>query len=531
MFVINRLRVMLFVGACTLKTRTKQFRSSYLYVSICLTFLSACAVGPDFNKPDAPAHAGYQIDPALTINANTQQFVMGRDIPFAWWEQFQSTKLNALVERALKANPTITAAQSALAQANEYVIAQQGFFYPTVAAGFTPSRNKLAGNQSSNAPGVQGNGTNIAGYQNAAGPAPYNAPVYYNFYTAQLSLSYAPDVFGGNRRQVESLKAQAETLRFQMEATYITLASNVVAAVIQEASLQAQIQATQSYIDQNAQALAILRKQLELGYVMGIDVANQETTLAQARQLMPPLKKQLEQTHDLIRALCGDLPNQPLDDAIDLISLQLPVDLPVSLPSKLVEQRPDVRAAEAQMHSASADVGVAVAERLPQFNITAALGGAASEIPQMFKSGAPFWNLIGDISQPLFDGGTLLHRERAADEGLKQAEAQYRATVIAAFQNVADTLHAIQSDADALNACTEAEQAAQKVLTITEKQYQLGYVNFQTLLLAQQSYQQALVTLLQAKTNSYGDTAALYQALGGGWWNRVASTDPTANQQ
>jgi len=492
--------------------------------------LSACAVGPDFKKPSAPIATGYTTDAAQIVSTGAQHFVMGRDIPFAWWEQFQSPKLNALVERALKSNPNIAAAQAALRQANEYVTAQRGFFYPTVAASFTPSRNKLAGNQSSNAPGVQGNGSNISGYQNPSGP-PYNAPVYYNFYTAQLSLSYAPDVFGANRREVESLKAQAETQRYQMEATYITLASNVVAAAIQEASLNSQIQTTQRYIDQIARALQILHKQLEFGYVMGIDVATQEAALAQAKQLLPPLQKQLLQTHDLIRALCGDLPNQPVDDDFDLATLHLPQDLPVSLPSKLVEQRPDIRAAEEQMHAASAAVGVAVAARLPQFNITAALGGAAAEIPQMFQSGAPFWNLIGDVTQPLFDGGTLLHRERAADEGLKQAEAQYRSTVIGAFQNVADTLHAIQSDANALAACSEAEQAAKKVLTITEKQYQLGYVNFQTLLNARQAYEQSLVTLVQAKTNSYGDTAALFQALGGGWWNRSDSATQTGSEQ
>ena len=310
-------------------------------------------------------------------------------------------------------------------------------------------------------------------------------------------------------------------VRFQMEATYITLTSNVVAAAIQDASLQEQIKATQRYIDQNARAVDILHKQFAFGYVMGIDVANQEAALALAKQLMPPLQKQREQTHDLIRALCGDLPNQVLDLDIDLASLQMPKELPISLPSKLVEQRPDVRAAEEQLHAASAQVGVALAARLPQFSITAALGGGASEIPQMFKTGAPFWNLIADVTQPIFDGGTLLHRERAADQGLKQAEAQYRSTVITALQNVADTLHAIQSDADALTACVDAEQAAKKVLTITDTQYQLGYVNFQTLLGAQQSYEQSLVTLAQAKTNSYGDTVALFQALGGGWWNRA----------
>lgn len=500
-------------------------------ITVTAGLLTACAVGPDFKRPAAPNAAGYTTTPlgdsttaAKDQGGDAQHFLMGRDIPFAWWEQFQSPKLNALVEDALKTSPTIPAAQAALRQAQEFTEAQRGFFYPTVNAQFTPERQKLAGNLASNAPGLQGNGRTISANQNPAGPV-YTTPVYYNFYTAQLAISYTPDLFGINRRQVESLQAQADALRYQMEATYITLTSNVVAAAIQLASLQSQIKATQAFIDENTKAVDILRNQQRLGYAMGIDVATQESALAQARMLLPPLQKQLEQTHDLIRALCGRLPNVKLDDDFELTSLHLPEDLPVSLPSKLVEQRPDVRAAEEQLHSASAQVGVAIAARLPQFTLTSALGGAASEIPDMFKAAGTFWNVTGNLAQPIFDGGTLKHKERAAEQGMLQAQAQYRSTVITAFQNVADTLHAIQSDADALAAATEAERAAKVVLDITERQHKLGYVNFLTLLSAQETYQQSLVTLVQARTNRFGDTAALFQALGGGWWNRPNSGD------
>lgn len=508
-----------------------------IIVTLSAGLLAACAVGPDFKRPAAPDGAAYSPAPlgdstasAKEAAGDAQHFVMGRDIPFAWWAQFQSPKLNALVEKALQNSPTIAAAQAALRQAHESTTAQLGYFYPTVNAQFTPQRQKLSGNTGGNSPGIQGNGNTISTYVNPSGPAPFNGPAYYNFYTAQLALGYAPDVFGSNRRQVESLKAQEETLRFQMEATYITLSSNVVAAAIQSASLQSQIDATQTFIDQNAKAVEILHNQRRLGYAMGIDVATQEAALAQAMALLPPLQKQLEQARDLIRALCGNLPNEQLDDSFDLATLHLPEDLPVSLPSQLVEQRPDIRAAEEQLHAASAQVGVATAARLPQFNITAALGGNASEIPQMFTTGGPFWNLIAGITQPVFDGNTLKHKERAAEQGLLQAQAQYRSTVITAFQNVADTLHAIKSDADALATSSEAARAAKAVLDITQRQYQLGYVGFLPLLSAQENYQQALVTLLQARTNRYGDTAALFQALGGGWWNRsdTASGDTPA---
>jgi len=514
----------------------------FLLATLAVALLASCAVGPDYQRPATVTGSGYSPQAMAETTASTagpagnaQHFLMGRDIPFAWWTQFQSPQLDKLVEKALQANPTIPAAQAALRQALEYVYAQQGFFYPTIGADFNAERQKLAGNQGGNSPGIQGNGTIISTYQNPSGPAPFNGPVIYNFYTAQLALSYTPDVFGANRRQVESLKAQADLLRYQMEATYITLASNVVAAAIQEASLRSQITATQEFIDANVKALEILRKQFTLGYAMRIDVALQQSALAQARELLPPLQKQLEQTHDLIRALCGNLPNEAVNDDFDLSALHLPEDLPVSLPSKLIEQRPDIRAAEEQLHSASAQVGVAIANRLPQFTITGANGGVASKVNQMFSTGGPFWNLVGDVAQPIFDGGTLLHRQRAADEGLLQAKAQYRDAVITAFQNVADTLHAIQSDADALAAAVEAEQAANEVLVVTQRQYDLGYVNYLTLLSAREMYQQALVTLLQARTNRYGDTAALFQALGGGWWNRtdsdkVAAIAPAASK-
>jgi NodT family efflux transporter outer membrane factor (OMF) lipoprotein len=516
-------------------TRCARRAAASLLAALPVALLAACAVGPDYRRPEIATGEGYSPKPMAQATASTsgpqgeaQRFVMGRDIPFAWWTRFQSPRLDRLVERALQANPTIPAAQAALRQATEYVYAQQGYFYPSLGADFSAERQKLAGNLGTSAPGVQGNGTNLTAYQNPAGPV-YNEPITYNFFTAQLQLGFTPDVFGANRRAVESLRAQADVLRYEMEATYITLASNVVGAAVQAASLRSQIEATQAFIDANEKALRILRDQFRLGYAMRIDVALQESALAQARALLPPLQKQLEQTRDLVRALCGALPGEEIDDGFDLSSLSLPQDLPVSLPAKLLEQRPDIRAAEEQLHSASAQVGVAVAARLPQFTITGAMGGTASKVNQMFSPGGPFWNLIGDVSQPIFEGGTLLHRQRAAEEGLKQARAQYRAAIVTAFQNVADALHAVQSDADALAAAVDAERAAKEVLTVTQRQYDLGYVNLLTLLGAQETYQQSLVSLVQAQTNRLGDTAALFQALGGGWWNRPESDSIAAN--
>ncbi|MGA2550005.1 MAG: efflux transporter outer membrane subunit [Burkholderiaceae bacterium] len=498
--------------------------------------IAACAVGPNYARPSQSTGQDYSTHPfeatatAPDVAGGTEQeFVMGRDIPFTWWAIFDSPKLNALLERALKNNPNIAAAQAALRSAQETVQAQRGYYYPSVTAEFIPERQKLAGNLGGNSPGVQGNGSVISTYQNPNGP-PYNAPVIFNMYTAQLNVGYTPDVFGANRRQVESLQAQADSLRYEMEATYITLAGNVVAAAIQEASLREQVQATQAFIEQNLQALAILHDQKRFGYAMGLDVAAQESAVALAQQQLPPLQKQLEQTHDLLRALLGDTPDTTVDFTFEFSSLSLPKDLPVSLPARLIEQRPDVRAAEEQLHFASAQVGVAVAARLPQFTLSGSVGGVASEVNQLFSPGGPFWTLVGDATQPLFAGFTLLHRERAAEEALVQAQAQYRSTVLTALQNVADTLHAITTDAESLAACSRSERAAKATVDITEAQYRAGYVNYLTLLGAKEAYQTAVIARLQAQANRYGDTAALFQALGGGWWNREQAANGVSSR-
>lgn len=507
------------------------------------SLLASCAVGPNFLRPASPEGADFAPKPLATATVSAavhggdvQRFISDKDVKFDWWTEFGSPELNRLVEKALRANPTIEAAKASLKQAQELVYAQQGYFFPTVAANYNVERQKLAGNLSgSSAPGTQGNGQSISAYQNPSpGAPPHNKPLYFNFHTLELTVAYNPDVFGSNRRQVESLEAQADMQRYEMEAAYLTLASNVVAAAIQEASTRAQIEATHEIIEVNRQSLDILRNQQKYGYAMGIDAAAQEAALAQVEQTLPPLEKLLEQTRDLIRVLVGNLPNQDVDEKFQLSTLHLPQNLPLSLPSKIINQRPDVRAAEEQMRSANAQVGVAIANQFPQFSITGAAGGTAAWFDQMFYPGGPFWNIIGNVGQTVFDGGTLLHLRRAADEALVQSAAEYRSTVITAFQNVADSLHALLSDADSLKAAVRSERAAKVTLDLTRRQAQAGYVNYLTLLSAEQTYQTALINLVQAQASRFGDTAALYQALGGGWWNRkdeVAADDGARDQR
>ena len=473
---------------------------------VLMFLLVGCAVGPNFQRPAAPNVDRYtpQPLPAQTASVDikggeAQRFVQDMDIPGKWWTLFHSKPLNDLIDQALKANPDLEAAQAALRVARENVYAQQGAFFPSVEADFNPTRQKTAGVLSS--PLASG------GY-------------VYSLHTAQVAVAYAPDVFGGIRRQVESLKAQADSQRFQLEATYLTLTSNVVAAAVQEAALRGQITATKRIIDIQSKSLELLQRQYELGQIASGDIAAQEAALAQVQAMLPPLEKQLAQQRDLLARLIGRFPSEKLTEEFELSSLQLPQELPVSLPSRLVEQRPDVRTAEEQLHSASADIGVSIANRLPNITLSANAGSSATAITQLFTSGTGFRALGANLTQPILQGGTLLHRERAAEAAYDQAAAQYRSVVLTAFQNVADTLHAIQSDADALKAAVAAEHAAAKSLEIARSQLELGQISYLALLNAEQTYQQAMINLVQALANRYADTAALFQALGGGWWNR-----------
>jgi len=508
--------------------RTRNPRSCGALLVSAAALAAGCAVGPSFHRPEAPADAGYAPVPLPQTSASApihggeaQRLVSGRDIPFEWWELFKSPALNALVERAFKANPTIASAQAALVQAQELVYAQQGYFFPTIGANYDFERQKIAGNLTlDNVPGVEGDGKDFLPPVQNLDSTPHTHPFFYDLHAAELTVGFVPDVFGANRRQVETLAAQTDAQRFALEATYITLASNVVAAAIQEASLRAQIDATRQIIAADEKSVGILRDQFRLGFATRVDVAAREAALGQAKMLLPPLQMQLEQGCDLIRALVGNLPNQEVVETFELDVLQLPPELPLSLPAKIIEQRPDVRAAEAQLHAANAQVGVAVAAMLPQFSITGNAGGNADQFSWMFRSGGPFWTIVGGVTQPLFEGGTLLHTKRAADAALKQAAAQYRSTVITAYQNVADTLHASLSDAEALEQDVDAENSAKVTYDLTRRQMEVGYVNTLALLSAQTAYNQALLRRVQAQATRYGDTIALFQALGGGWWNR-----------
>jgi NodT family efflux transporter outer membrane factor (OMF) lipoprotein len=468
--------------------------------------LAGCAVGPDFKRPDAPAVSGYTPEPLApetsaagdVVGGEAQHFAVGQDIPDEWWTLFHSDALNTLVTEALKSNPDLAAAQAALIQARETAKAQTGVFFPQVDASFQHEREKANG-LAFGLPGETG---------------------IFSVNTAQLNVSYTVDVFGGERRQLESAEAQAEYQRFQLEAAYLTLTSNVVAAAVTEASLRAQIAATEDIIAAEQKQLDLLNQQFQLGGVAKSAVLAEAATLAQLRATLPPLQKQLAQQRNRIAALAGRFPSQETTQKFDLASLALPLELPVSLPSRLVEQRPDVQAASAQLHEASANIGVATANMLPQFPITGDIGSTAAMVGGLFAGGTGVWAIAAGVTQPIFHGGTLLHQKRAAEAAYDEAAAQYRSTVLTAFQNVADSLRALQADAAALQASADAARAAADSYALACDQFRLGAVSYLSLLDSQRTDQQARIALAQAQGNRYADTAALFQALGGGWWNR-----------
>jgi NodT family efflux transporter outer membrane factor (OMF) lipoprotein len=470
--------------------------------------LTSCAVGPDFLHPVAPETGRYTQEPLARSTSSAdaptgaaQRFQPGRDIPQEWWTLFRSAALNSLIDRALNNNPSLQSAIATLRAANQAVYAQEGKFFPLVEANFNPTRQLTAAPIS---------------------PVLSSATNPFNLVTAQVLVSYSFDVWGLNRRTVESLQAQADNQRFQVEAAYLTLTANVVVAAITEASLRGQIEATDEIISANEKMLDVLRRQFSSGYANRSDVAAQEAALAQARATLPPLRKALAQERDLLAALAGTMPSEGPAATFKLANLHLPTDLPVSLPSKLIEQRPDIRAAQESLHAASAQIGISIANMLPNFTINGNAGYMNTALAGLLSPANAFWLVAGNATQTVFDGGTLFHQLQEAKDTYNAAAWTYRGTVIGAVQNVADSLRALQNDADALKAAQDFERAAKISFDLARQQMQTGNANLLLLLTAQTTYSSAVVQVVQARAARLADTAALFQALGGGWWNRSA---------
>ncbi len=475
--------------------------------------LQSC-VGPDFQLPETPNIGAFTPDRVPANNSaggKTQHLAMSESLPGDWWAMFHSTALNTLVERTLRDNPNVPAAQAALRVAQANVYAEVGQLFPLASGIYQPTGGKVATN------GFTGTASPIVGQVQPN-------PVYYTLHTAQFSVSYVPDIWGGTRRQIENLDALKQNQRFANEATFLTLTSSIALGAIQEASLREQIAVTESLIKIANGILVKIRAQHDAGQVSGLDVAAQEALVAQTEATLPPLRKALDQQRDALIVLSGHLPGEGLPERFKFKGLTLPRNLPVSLPSQLIAQRPDVRAAEENMHAACALIGVAIANRLPQFSVNGDLGRQGTQFQNLFSSNPAFhfYTGIANASQTIFDGFTLQQRQRAAEAGFDQVAAQYRLAVLTAFQNVADVLYAIKHDTVALAKTIKAKDAAKVALDLTQKQYVGGQVAYPQLLLAQTTYLQASLAVVLAQTSRYADTVGLFAALGGGWWNKPA---------
>ncbi len=491
-------------------------QTQYRLIGFALLVLTGCAVGPDFKPPSAPATSGFVPPnelPPITASAplpggEAQRFVEGLDIPGQWWTLFQSAELNALIERALKHNPTLEAAQAALRQANETVAAQRGTLYPSVSAQYEAQRARS---------------TAVA-----FGLPQVGSGFLYTLNSASVNVSYTLDAFGGLRRQVEALQAQADYAQFAMEASYLSLTANVVTAAIAEASLRAQIAATEDIARAQQKQLDITQRRVTAGGASRTDVLLQQATLQSTLASLPPLRSQLAQQRNQLATYVGSMPADYAGAPFQLDSLSLPMDLPVSVPSKFVEQRPDVRQYSALLHAATAQIGVATANLLPQLTLTGSYGGDAAKFSDIFSPASLVWSVAASVTQPLFKGGQLVHQRRAAVAAAQEAAANYKATVLTAFQNVSNTLYALEGDADALAAETAAENSAAGSLELAQAQYKAGGASYLQVLTAEQTYQTAAVSLVKARAQRFADTAALFQALGGGWWNRAdIAANPT----
>jgi NodT family efflux transporter outer membrane factor (OMF) lipoprotein len=474
---------------------------------------SGCAVGPDYRRPEAPAESmPYTAKPlpeetaaAPVTGGSAQRFVAGQEIPERWWELFQSEALDRWIRRALSDNPTLSAAEAALRQAQEVRQARYGALLPSVNGMANASRQRITGAS--------------VGYSGQS-LSPYT------LYLASVDVSYNLDLFGGTRRDLEALQAQIDYQRFQLEGAYLSLTSNIVTAAVQEAALRGQLRATKDILRSEEEQLTLVEKQFHVGVVSHVDVLAQRSQVAQTRAILPPLEKRLAQNRHLLAVLAGRFPGEAPDlPEFELDGLRLPEDLPVSLPSSLVRQRPDIRSSEELLHAASAAVGVATANLYPQITLTGRYGSSAADLNGLFGAGSSFWSIGAGLVQPIFRGGTLRAERRAAVAAFDEAAAQYRETVLQAFRNVADVLRALQHDADALKAQTDAETAASDTLALAKERYRLGAASYLTVLDAERRYQQARILLVDAQAARFADTAALFQALGGGWWNREAGAD------
>ena len=473
-----------------------------------LATLGACAVGPNFVRP-APLDADrYTAEPmpAATVaaDAHAQRFTAGAALDADWWRLFKSAQLDAVVQQALANNPTLQASEASLRQSQHKLRAGYGVFFPQVGAELDAARERIA-------PLEQGLQT---------------PPSVFNLITLSGTIGYALDIFGGERRTVEGLKAQVDYQRYASKAAYLTLSANVVNTSIARAAYVAEVRATEQLIELQKQQLKSTEVEVRAGTAAYSDVLSLRRLIAANQATLAPLKQQISQTGDLLATLEGTVPSNATLPDIDLTGLSLPVDLPVSLPSDLARQRPDILSSEAELHAASANIGVATAAMFPSVSLSATYGAAGSSFGTLSAANDRFWSIGPSATIPVFQGGTLWYGRKAAIDAYQVAQATYRQTVLDAFAQVADALKALEHDAQALQAQVDAQRAAGEALKLLQVNYGAGLVAYLEVWAADVQFHEATIAYLQAVAQRYQDTVALFVALGGGWWNQPRPTNP-----
>ena len=477
--------------------------STYAFMAavFAATLLAGCAVGPDFNRPAGPDVAGYTATPvaahtaaASTTLGESQRFVEGGLVKPQWWSELGSRQLDKLIAEALQASPTLAAAEATLRQAQEVYAARAGStLYPQVNANLSSQSQRF----SPSASGQTGDARD------------------FNLYNAGLSMHYTFDLAGGTSRDLESLAAKVDYQRFKLEGAKLTLATSIVTTAITRANLTAQIQAMEAILGSQEKQLGVTQERVRLGQAIPDDVLALQTQVEQTRASIPLLRNQLQQNEHLLAVLAGQAPGAGGLPFISLQEFTLPVDLPLAVPSELVRNRPDIQPAEAMLHAANADYGVAIAKLFPQLNLRANLGVQALTVDTLFGPGSTIWSMVGQLTQPLFNPG-LPAEKRAALAAFDAAAANYRSVVLESLRNVADVLRALDNDAQRLAALSAADAAAQGSLESMQRRYTLGAANYVQLLIAQQQFQQTRSNLIDAQARRLVDSAAFYQAMGGG---------------
>ncbi|MGE0826192.1 MAG: efflux transporter outer membrane subunit [Candidatus Binatia bacterium] len=482
----------------TAPTWAKKWAFSIFCVTALVTVLTGCAVGPDFIRPQPPTVARYtsEAGPSTTVSGDgqTQRFEPGAAVVAEWWRLFRSPMLDAVMTEAFANNPTLQAAQASLRQSQETLQTGYGVFFPQADGSFAATRQKFSSARF---------GQSVSSI--------------FNLFTLSTTVSYTLDVFGGERRAVESLQAQVDGQRATMLATYLTLSGNIANTVIAQAAYGAQIQATEELIALEREQLKITEVQAQTGTAPYANVLSIQSQLAAVEATLPPLRQKVSQAEHLLATLAGRAPAERPPSPVTLADLVLPSDVPVTLPSELVRQRPDILAAEAQLHSRSAEIGVATAALFPSVLLSGAYGVNNTVLSALFAGTSGFWSVGSNLAAPLFRGGTLWFQRKAAIAGYQQAEATYRETVLSAFAQVADTLRALEHDAETLQAQSQALAAAAGALRLIQANYQAGLANYLQVLAANSQYHQAKLGYVQAVAQRLQDTVALFVAAGGGW--------------